>query len=439
MNSERETRRQVVITGLGILSPIGIGVEAFWESLAAGRSGIAELGLMSYSAAPGNVAAEVNEFTEKSARKQYLQSQRKSIKVMCREIQLGVASAGLAMEHAGLSGSEIDRDRFGVDFGANLMLSPPEVLRDPCWACADENGGGHEFHYERWGEQGLSSMEPLWLLKYLPNMPACHIGIFADARGPSNSITLAEASGNLALGEASRIIHREWADVMIAGTTGTRVHPVKTIQAALWDTLAEGEAAPETWCRPFDLKRTGQVLGEGACSFILEETEHARQRGAAVLGRVLGSGSSCVADRDGKPRFREALATAMRSALRDADLAPDEIGHVNAHGLSTTQLDREEAAAIQDVFGSYTEKLPVTAIKSYLGNAGSGCGSLELAASIVGLLHGVVPHTLNYETPDPACPLNVVRGEPRSVTNKRLININVTRMGQASALIAEAV
>ena len=445
MSSRQASDRNVVITGLGILSPIGIGVESFQENLAGGKSGVSSLDLMPFSAAPENVAAEVRGFEEKSARKTYLKALRKSVKVMCREIQLGVASATLAVENAALDLDEIDHQRLGVDFGANTMSSPPSVLKDPAWACVDADDPERRFHFERWGSQGanadrssgMGQMEPLWLLRYLPNMPACHIGIMAAAHGPNNSLTMAEASGNLALGEAREVILRGAADLMISGTTGTRVHPVKTLHAALWDELARSDAPPETWCRPFDRDRTGQILGEGACSFILEDESHARARGAKILATILGAGSSCVVDHHDRPNLRQALANAMRMALRNADLRPDQIGHINAHGLGQRQTDIDEARAIEDVFGDQAETVPVTALKSYLGNAASGCGTLELAGSLLSLRQGVVPPTLNYETPDPDCALNVVHGEPLAITNHTVLNINVSRMGQASALIVD--
>ena len=438
MNRNEDSGRRVVITGIGVVSPIGLDVDDFWESLSTGTSGISKGELFSYTATPDNVAGEVKSFTESSAKKQYLKRLRKSIKVMCRETQMGVASAFLAVDHSALNLEETDHERFGVDFGANLMFSPPDVLQEACWACVDEDGGQRRFRYEQWGTRGLAGMEPLWLLKYLPNMPACHIGIAADARGPNNSITLDEAAGNLALGEASRIILRGSADVMIAGTTGTRFHPTKSMHASLWDTLATSPEAPEQRCRPFDLDRTGQVVGEGACAFILEEESHAKQRGAVVLGSVLGAGSSCAVNREGRPNHRRSLANAIRSALTDAGLRPDEIGHINANGLGSPVEDIEEARAIHDVFAEAAEQVPVTALKSYFGNSGSGCGTLELAGSVLGLRHGVVPATLNFETPDPECPLNVVHGRPLAVSNRVVLNINVTRMGQASALIVEA-
>jgi 3-oxoacyl-[acyl-carrier-protein] synthase II len=281
-------------------------------------------------------------------------------------------------------------------------------------------------------------MEPLWLLKYLPNMPACHISIALDARGPSNSITLDEASGNAAVGEGHRIVSRGHADVVVAGTTGARLHPMQSIHAAMWDEIAEEDGPPETWSKPFDKHRTGQVVGEGAGTFVLEEESHARGRGATVYGEVLGFGSACVADRDGTPRPRRALALAMQAALRDAGLTPDDVGHVNAHGLGSRKTDQAEAAAIHDVFGSRGSTVPVTALKSYLGNAGPGCGTQELAASLLALRHGFVPPTLNYRTPDADCLLNVVHGERLATDNPVVLKLNVTRMGQATALVVRA-
>ena len=327
--------REVVITGIGIVSPIGIGVDAFWDSLSTARSGGRHGSLFPGFAAPGGVGAEVQDFTEESARKVYLKEQRKNLKAMCREIQLGVASALLALENAAVNLKEIDHERLGVEFGANLMLSPPEVLVEACAACCEE--GTSDFRSSRWGKTGLTKLEPLWLLRYLPNMPACHISISADARGPSNSLTLDDASGNTVIGEARRIILRGDADVMIVGVTGTTLHPIKTLHLALWDDLARTPEAPESRARPFDLHRSGRVVAEGSCSFILEDRRHAEQRGAKIWGRVLGTGSSCVTDSQQVGNYRKALSNAMRSALRDADLKPEQIGHINAHGLGNAR------------------------------------------------------------------------------------------------------
>ena len=387
-------------------------------------------------ASPDGVGGEVLDFTDESARKVYLKEQRKNLKAMCREIQLGVASALLALEHAKVDLEKIDHERLGVEFGANLMLSPPEVLVSACAACCEE--GTNEFHSSQWGQTGLTKMEPLWLLRYLPNMPACHISISADARGPSNSLTLDDASGNTVIGEARRIILRDDADVMIVGVTGTTLHPIKTLHLALWDDLARTPEAPEKRARPFDLNRTGRVVAEGSCSFILEDRAHAEQRGAKIWGRILGTGSSCVTNPNQFGNYRLALANAMRGALRDAGLRPNQVGHINAHGMGTRDVDIAEAQAILDVFGEELgRRIPVTAPKSFLGNSGAGSGLLELAASVMGLAHGVIPYTLNYETPDPACPLNIVAKQPQATSNRVVLAVNVTRVGQAAAAIVE--
>ncbi len=439
MTRSCDSPRRVVITGVGVVSPLGIGYETFSKNLLEGKSGISRLESVSYSGAPKNVGGEIKDFTDTSAKNEYLKKQRKSIKVMCREIQFGVASASLAIENSALDLEAIDHERFGVEFGANLMFSPPDVLKEPAWHCVDEGDTEFRFRLKHWGTEGISNLEPLWLLRYLPNMPACHIGIYADARGPSNSITQNEASGNLAAAEAFYVILRGQADTMVAGTTGTRIHPVKSMHAALWDILAEhGDDPPETWCRPFDKTRKGEVLAEGACSMILEEESHAKARGAKILGRILGAGSSCAFDRNGTNKVTRAIVNAARAALRDAGLTPADIGHVNAHGLGTPWIDVDEALAIHEIFGPAGETVPVTALKSVLANAGASCGTLELAGSLAGLEQSVVPATKNYRVPDPACRLNIVHDKPLPIANRVVLNINVTTCGQAAALVVEA-
>lgn len=440
MNAFAESDRRVVITGMGVLSPVGIGADEYWNNLAAGNSGIKPIELLAASACPDNIGGEVSGFNDQTIKKQFLKEkeQRKSIKVMCREIQMGAASALLAADHAGLDLESLDHDRFGIDFGANLMCSPPEDLKDGCFECV-EGEPISAFHFEEWGTRGLRRMDPLWLLRYLPNMPACHIAIFLDARGPSNSLTHDEASANLAMAEASRIILRGSADVMISGSTGTRVHAVRSMHARLWDELASQPGNGADRCRPFDASRQGQVPGEAACSLVLEEEEHARNRGATIYGRVLGTGSSCVVNGSQTGNVSKAVANATRLALEKAGLKPEDIGHINANGLGSVQADLEEARGIHDVFGSYASKVPVTALKSFTGNSGSGCGAQEMAGSLLGLKQGVIPFTLNCDNPDPECNLNVVQGEPQATDNKIFLSINVTRFGQAAAVLVQGV
>lgn len=432
MVGTRDLERQVVITGIGVVSPIGIGLDDFWNSLRTATSGVRAA--PNFLAAPpkGRIAGEVLEFNP--LHYTTTREQKKAVRVMCREIQFGFAAATMALANAGIKEGDVNPERLGVEFGANLMLSPPEDLSEANAACHNPETG--EFTYARWGDAGLSAMFPLWLLKYLPNMPACHIGIAADARGPNNSITLDEASANLVIGEALRVIARGHADVMITGSTGTRIHTLKSTHAVLWDKLQiADDDNPAHACRPFDRTRTGQVIGEGAAVLILENIDHAKARGAKVFGRILGAGSSCVCSNTKRGDTRRSLVLAMQAALKDARLTPGDIGHINAHGLGSIESDLYEAQAIHDVFGKYGSKVPVTAFKSFVGNSAAGCGSVEIAASVVGLMHGVIPPTLNYRNPDPECNLNVVAGDPLPTNNHIFLKLNVTRMGQASAVI----
>ena len=310
------------------------------------------------------------------------------------------------------------------------MLTHPEELSRPVSACLDDS---KKFDFGKWGEHGLVKMFPLWLLKYLPNMPACHIGITFDARGPNNTITLGEASANLAISEAHRIISRGSADIMIAGATGTCVHPMKSAQTALQEELSKQDGAHAS--RPFDANRDGMVLGEGSAVFLMETLQHAQDRDATIYAEIAGAGSSCSATPDGKPRITRALLNAMKQAVKNADYCPDDIGHVNAHGVSTRQGDQDEAMAIHQFFENRKTPVPVTAPKSYFGNLGSGTGAVELAVSSLELHHQTMIPALNYETPDPDCPIHVTSGAPRALAGPSVMNLNFTRMGQASCLI----
>jgi 3-oxoacyl-[acyl-carrier-protein] synthase II len=280
-------------------------------------------------------------------------------------------------------------------------------------------------------------MNPLWLLKYLPNMPAAHLAIYNDLRGPNNSITQREASANLAVGEAFRYIARGSADIIVAGSTGTYVHPTKTMHAILQQQLAGNGTDPAKACRPFDRHRTGMVLGEGAAAIVLEDLSTAQARGATIYGEVIGTASSSVANRNFVADRHLALAQAMRGALRDAGVAPHEVGHIHAHGLGTHTGDAEEAAAIGDIFGGVDQQPPVTAAKSYFGNLGAGSGMVELIASLLALRHGRLFPILNFETPDPRCPVAAATSHDTRPGGS-FVNVNVTQQGQASCVVVRA-
>lgn len=426
-------KRKIAITGVGVFSPIGIGREEFLNNLRAGKSGIAPMEYYHCTATPGGIGGEVKGFNEDSAKKTYLKAVRKSIKVMSRETQLGTAVALQALEDAGLDVEAVSRERIGVEYGANLMFFSPDSMADAARACQDEKG---EFTFSEWGTTGLGAMEPLWMLRYLPNMPACHIAIITDSRGPNNSVTLDEASPGVALTEALNIMERDAADIMIVGGTGTRIHPVRAIHARLCDPLGFDEASPDKSSKPFDQNRNGQVPSEGSGCFILEEEQHAKNRGAKIYGYLISGSSSCVASPEGVSDIRQAVLNAAHSALRRAGLTIADIGHINAHGVATMKEDQAEAAALRELIG--THQIPVTALKGHFGNAGAATGFLEMAASLLMLNEGVIPPVLNCDHPDPELGLPLVREKPAATTNKRFLNINFTRPGQASAVIIEA-
>jgi 3-oxoacyl-[acyl-carrier-protein] synthase II len=253
-----------------------------------------------------------------------------------------------------------------------------------------------------------------------------------DLRGPNNSITEREASANLAIGEAARIIARGHADCMITGATGTWVHPYKTMQAIVqFEVAKEGE--PTRASRPFDRSRSGMVLGEGAAALVLEESSSAEARGATIYGEIIGSAGSQASDRNGASRTETALANVLAGAMRDAGLRPADVGHLHAHGVSTRAGDAAEATAIHRVLGDHASKVPVVAAKSHFGNLGAGSGAVELIASLLAFQHGELFPVLNYESPDPACKLSIVR-ERGTPPGDVFLSANVTAQGQASCL-----
>jgi 3-oxoacyl-[acyl-carrier-protein] synthase II len=294
-----------------------------------------------------------------------------------------------------------------------------------------------DFQFTRWGNEGLGEMAPLWMLKYLPNMPASHIAIYNDLRGPNNSLTMREAAGNLAIGEAFRTIQRGHAKLMIAGATGTRILPMQAIHAIQSEQMASDNGDPAKASRPFERNRTGMVAGEGAGMIVLEELSSARARRATIYAEIRGLGSANVADQNLRGKCDVALARAMRSALRDAAATPGDVGHLNAHGLSTVERDKDEACAIREVFGERAGSVPVTAPKSYFGNLGAGSAVVELAASVLALREGRLPRVLNYETADPDCPLAVVSDDKTSPGGS-FLNLSVTPQGQAAVLFVAA-
>ena len=438
--------RRVVITGMGLVSPLGSTLADFWGALSEGKSGVEPL--VNLPALDGKVAfggecrqfrGEIDDFGE--LEKDLKKSIRKALKMMCRESMMAVAAAQHAIADAGFAATLMEPDRSGVVFGSDYMLSPPEDMLAAMRAAG--------FDFQKWGGVGLKDMNPLWMLSYLPNMPASHIAIFNDLRGPNNSLTMREASGLLAIREAVQTIERGHADRMIAGGTGTRIHATKTVHAMQTEQLASPELPPHEASRPFDAERTGMVVGEGAGAILLEELEAAQARGAKIYGEVIATGSSAVADADLNGARRVALVNATRMALEEASRKrkpssraqaegrPEDgaVGHISAHAMGTTLGDAEEAAALGEALGERAAEIPVVAAKSYFGNLGAGSGVVETIASVLALGEGRLFETLNYRTADPSCPLNVTTAAKPRATGESFLQLSVTPQGQAAALV----
>lgn len=423
--------RRIVITGVGVVSPVGIGKSAFWESLTQGRSGISRLRTIPSGHLPFQLAAEIADFDPLK----YL-PEKKFLKVMSRDIQLGVASAALAMTDSDLQRNDIEPERLGVIFGSGRMSTTPQELADAARACSE---GGADFQETRWGEDAMGRIAPLWLLRQLPNMPACHVSIEYNAQGPNNTITSRDSSAILALNEAICCIERGSADAMVVGACGSNVQPVDLARFSLFEGLSKRSDDPEHACRPFDFDRDGTILGEGAATFVVEDYEHARRRGADIYCEILGTGSGCDGSGFANVAGGTGIVRAVDQAMKRAGISPRELGHINAHGKSTQTDDLVESRAYHRLFGDDTEGIPVTALKSYFGHCDAGSGAVELAGSVLAIRNGELPMTLNYEIPDPRCRINVVHDEPFRLRTRSALSINRTNVGQSAAVVVRAV
>lgn len=416
----------VLITGLGVVSPIGIGVDPVWQAIQSRQTGIRpvpELEEVGWIAPFGGQVVDFNG-------KQYVQP-RKSLKVMAREIQLAFAAGELAWTDAGLMDVEVDPERVGVVGAAGLLFCDLEELAAPMAESFNQDG---VVDLVQWGESGLRQLFPLWMLKYLPNMAACHVGIRRQAFGPTNTISLGDVSSLLAIGEAATTIQRGAADVMLAGGTSTKLD--------LTDLVFHGGAglsrraeSPAEACRPFDADRDGLVAAEGAAYFVLESREHAErrgfsQRGGKPWGTIDAVSTRCEPSISTRRPTGQAIRNAAEAALQQAEVAAGEVAMVKAHGASRVEPDVIEAKALAEVIG----QAPVTAPTSYVGSSGAAGGAVELALALIGRRNAIVPATLNYQQPDPQCPLNL-SSDHRPVAEGSLLAVNYSLTGQAVAAV----
>jgi 3-oxoacyl-[acyl-carrier-protein] synthase II len=416
------TSRRIVFTGLGVLSPIGTTLDAVWQSLLTQTSGIRPISLTDATELPQRIGGEVPGFSAKAmlAEKGY----RKTLNSMGRTVELGLLASQLAMQDAGLSKGSMPAHRLGIEF-ASLMA--PSELNDLAAAFKLTSPDGETVNYAAWGKDGLSQITPNWMLKYLPNMPACHTTIVFDMQGPSNTQIPGDTAGLVALAEAGRTIRRGAADVMLVGGSEGRISPITLARYNLTLQLSRRNHDPAGAVRPFDLTRDGLVYAEGGAVLALEDLDHAKSRNAKIIGEVAGWASGI--DRGNKG---PGLARVIRNALAAAGIQPKDVDHVNAHGTGTTAGDAFEARGIAEVFGRDTQ---VFAPTSLFGNIGAASALMELACSVLALQHGQLPGTRNHQTPDPACPVAVYTGAPRAVTKPYVVKVSYTALGQCSAAV----
>lgn len=421
------THRRAVLTGLGVIAPCGTGPAAFWDGLIAGGPAPARrVTHFDATPLPVHIAYELPDFDPK---RQLGKEHRKSLTKMARTVQLGFTAA-MQMWDAGHapkpSAGEIAPERFGVEFACVMVATELDDLAGGAKLAADHTPGRVDLGV--WGTAGLRATPPQWMLKYLPNMPACHTSVVMDARGPNNSITSGDTAGLLALGEAYRLLGRGAADYFLVGGCESKVNPVSFTRHTTFQELSRRNDAPTEALRPFDAARSGTVLGEAACVVGLEDADHAARRGATVLGEVVGYASGFARRHD--PAL---FAGVIRKALAEAGVAPGDVDHVNSGAGGYRMLDAFEAQAIQQVFGD----VPVFAPRGHLGSTGAAAGLVELAASVLALQHGRLPGTLNHTTPAADCPVRVHVGEPRPTAKPYAVKTGTTDLGQVAVVVVK--
>lgn len=426
--------RRVVITGIGVISPIGIGAKAFWDNLLAGQVGVRRIASFDPSGLPSQIGGEVPAYKIGDyVPKNY----RKATKVMARDIELAVIAADDAFKDAGLQSKAytdaptINSARFGCNIGAGLISVDLNELTGAMHVARD----GNKLDLQRWGREGKDQLTPLWLLKYLPNMLACHVTIIHGLKGPSNTITCADASSHLAIGEAFRTIQRGNADCAICGGAETKVVPMSLMrQILLRRATTSKNDSPSDAVRPFDADATGTAVAEGGGLFILEEYEQAKARGARIYAELVGFGASqdtysvTVPDPSG-----HSYGKAISKALADARVDAKDVNLLIPHGLGIQSHDRAELAGLKNAFGDALAALPLSPIKAQTGNIAAGSG-VDAAAAVLSLHHGRIPGALNTHKIIDDVPLNV-RPEVRDAALDLSVSSVYSLGGQNAALV----
>ena len=392
--------RRVVVTGLGVVSPLGIGADFFWKALVNGTSGVGRITRFDPTGYGCQIAAEVKGFDPL----QWID--KKEVKKMDSFVQYALAAGLMAVEDAHLKVSDGRQERVGVLVGTGMggiimLVEQYQVLL----------------------EKGPDRVSPFFIPGIIPNMASGRLSMLLGAKGPNSCVSTACATGNHAIGDSFRIIQRGEADVMLAGGTEAVISNLCIAGFNNCKALSTRNDEPERASRPFDKERDGFVMGEGAGVLILEALDHALDRGAPIYAEVIGYGMSGDAYHVTAPAPEgEGAVQSMEGAIRDAGIPPETVDYINAHGTSTPYNDVNETLAIKRVFGDHAHRMPVSSIKSMIGHTLGAAGAIEAAATVLTLKHGIVPPTINYEFPDPDCDLDYVPNKAREVTIQLALN-----------------
>ena len=389
--SSADEDQRVVVTGMGVLTPLGIGLANFWAGLAAGRSGVGPITLCDPGESPSRIAAEVPGFEPRD----YLDA--KEARRISRASQFAVAAARMALADSGLQVDADNRYEIGALI-ANGSSSPPDT----------------ELAMRTLLERGFGKVNPFYITGSLPNMPSCQVAIQLGLLGYNTAIATACAASSQAIGEAAEVIRRGDASVMLAGGTEAPICQLTLASFCAIRALSTRNDDPQRASRPFDSARDGFVLGEGAGVLVLERMSDARRRGARIYAEVTGYASTCDAYHVTAPHPEgDGAARAITRALARAKLSPQQVDYINAHATSTSVGDVAETFAIKRAFGEYANSVPISSTKSMIGHLTSAAGAVEAAATILALQHGLIPPTINLEQPDPQCDLDYVPNQAR--------------------------
>lgn len=406
-------RKRVVITGMGCVSPLGNDVSTLWSNILAGKSGVGYITLYDTSRFEVKIGAEVKDFDGVAL------FGARDARRMDRFVQFALAAAMQAIKHADLAITESNRDRIGVVLGTGI--------------------GGVNTLFEQmqvFNQRGPGRVSPLMVPMMLPDAAAGMVAIKLGMRGPNLAIVAACASGSNAIGEAVEAIRRGSADVILSGGSESVIVPIAMAGLSVMNALSTRNDEPERASRPFDRERDGFVLGEGAAILVLESLEYAQARGAQILGEISGYGATNDAFHISAPSENGVgAALCMRSALDDAGLSVNEIGYINAHGTSTQLNDKSETAAIKSVFGKLAYSIPASSTKSMTGHLLGAAGALEAVICIKTLEDGILPPTINYETPDPECDLDYVPNQARPAIVQNIMSNSFGFGGHNASII----